>query len=175
MKSILFSAVLVFAATALAAEYPASVKKELYATNDLRGKKAPEITGVKWLTKAPETKDKILVIDFWATWCPPCRATIPELGEWQKKYAKDIAVIGISAERADVVKGFMAKTDMPYSVGVDAERHTESKVGVKGIPHVLVVTPDGVVRWQGFPLQEDDKLTSEKLEQIIAAWKSGQR
>jgi thiol-disulfide isomerase/thioredoxin len=153
--------------------YPPYVKgKQLYATNDYRGKSGPKLVVQRWLTgSAPETKGKVILLDFWATWCPPCRETIPELNEWQKKFSKDLVVIGISNEEAAAVEKFMQITAMNYSVGIDTEDRTSKKVGVKGIPHALVLSPDGIVRWQGFPLDEKDPLTTEKLAQIIAASK----
>ena len=61
---------------------------------------------------------------------------------------------------------------MQYTVSVDQAKTMSKALGVQGIPHVLVISQDGVVRYQGFPLQEEDKLTTEKLAQIIEASKS---
>jgi thiol-disulfide isomerase/thioredoxin len=168
LGSLLISALATAAGTS---DYPAFVKsKNLYATNDVRGKAAPKLEVGKWLTgAAPHTKRKVVLIDFWATWCPPCRATIPELGKWQKAHPKDLVVIGITAEKEDVVREFMKKTPMPYNVAIDPADKMAKEIGVQGIPHVLVISPDGVVRWQGFPLDNADKLTDEKLDQIIKA------
>jgi len=155
-------------------DYPPAVKKTLYAKNDLRGKAAPKFAFGSWVKNGnPKTEGKVVLIDFWATWCPPCRETIPELNEWAKKFADDLVVIGISDEKEETLKKFMDKTPMNYSVSSDAAKSMSKAVGVEGIPHVLVITPDGVVRWQGFPLQDEDKLTTEKLAQIIAASKKG--
>lgn len=153
--------------------YPPYVKKTLYATTDLRGKPAPKLKVQQWLTgAAPNTKGKTLIVDFWATWCPPCRELIPEMNSWKQKFGDRVAVIGISDEDASTVQDFMKKTPMQYNVAIDKD-HTMSKtLGVQGIPHVMVVTPDGIVRWQGFPLDSADKLTSEKIEDILDAYKA---
>lgn len=118
---------------------------------------------------APDWKGKILVLDFWATWCPPCRATIPELNGIAKKFSKDVVVIGISEEKPDVVQAFMKKTEMDYHVAIDTQGRTTKTVGVRGIPHVLVVTPDGIVRWQGFPLDDKEPMSEAVIERIIKA------
>ncbi len=154
--------------------YPSTTtKKELYASSDLRGKTAPKLVVDQWLTgAAPETKGKVLIIDFWATWCPPCRATIPELNGYAKKFAKDVVVIGISDEKADVVANFMKGTKMDYFVGIDGQKRMSQIVGVKGIPHVLVVSPDGIVRWQGFPLDGANPLSESVIAQIVQASKA---
>lgn len=162
------------AATLLAsASYPPYVKKNLYARHDVRGQQAPKIEVSKWLSDSrPDTHGKTVLIDMWATWCPPCRELIPELNKWSSKFKKDLVVVGISDEDADVVKQFMAKQPMKYNVGVDAQKRITEKIGVEGIPHVLVISPDGIVRWQGFPGSAEDPLTESKLAEII---KEGQR
>ncbi len=153
-----------------------SVKKTLYATNDLRGKQFGTLEFGTPLTegmpKASDLKGKVILIDFWATWCPPCRAVIPEMNEWKKKFGKDLVIYGVSDEAQDVVKTFMTKSPMEYNVTVDPAKVMSKRLGVQGIPHVVVLSQDGIVRYQGFPLQEEDKLTTEKLAQIIEANKA---
>lgn len=154
-------------------QYPPVVTaKTLYAKVDLRGKPAPTLEAEQWLTgKAPVTKGKVLVVDFWATWCGPCRDLIPEMNDWSKKYAKDVVFVGISAEKPDVVQKFMKETKMNYHIGIDTKSKMNKALGVAGIPHVMIVSPDGIVRWQGFPGSSEDPLTEKVLEQIIAASK----
>lgn len=148
--------------------YPAPVVKNLYANNDFRGKTAPKLIVEKWLSgNAPDTKGKVVLIDFWATWCPPCRGLIPELNAWQKKYGDDLVIIGISDEKPEVIQNFMKKTKMAYNVAVDTKETTMKTVDVTGVPHVLVITPDHIVRWQGFPDGDEEKLTDKILQQII--------
>jgi peroxiredoxin len=93
------------------------------------------------------------------------------MNEWAKKYANDVVFIGMSDEDPATVKEFMKKTPMNYSVAIDTKKRMSNALGVKGIPHVMIISPDGIVRWQGFPGSQEDPLTEKVLESIIAASK----
>lgn len=114
----------------------------------------------------------VYVVEFWATWCPPCRKSIPHLTEIQKKYKeKGVVVVGVSSEKPDVVKPFVAKMadQMDYTVAIDDGNATSqgfmAAYGERGIPHAFVVGKDGKVSWHGHPangLEEAlDKALSE--------------
>jgi thiol-disulfide isomerase/thioredoxin len=150
------------------AEYPKPVEKNLYA-DDVRGKKAPEFSVGKWLTDEPDRKGKVVLIDFWATWCPPCRKAIPELGEFQKKFKDDLVVIGVSDEKEETIKDFMKSNTIAYSVAIDPAKKMDKAINVQGIPHVIIISTDGVVRWQGFPFSQEEPLTADIVKSIIDA------
>lgn len=154
--------------------FPPVTEKKLYASNDLRGKQAPALEVEKWLAgeKAPDTQGKVVLIDFWASWCPDCRRVIPQLNKYKKKFAQDLVVMGISDESAEAVNKFMEKQRIDFAIAVDPSAKMKTEVGVKGIPHVLIVSPDGIVRWQGYPESKEDLLTAKKIAQIIKASKS---
>lgn len=140
--------------------------KRLWATS-FRWTKAPDFVVEKWLTDKPETKGKYVLIQFWATWCGPCRRSIPVLNGLHKKFGEELVVIGVSEEsQADVLK--MEKPEIEYFVAVDTKTRMKDALGVWGIPHVIIIEPEGYVIWEGFPLQERYELTEEIVEKILA-------
>ena len=140
--------------------------RRMWATS-YRWAKAPDFVVEKWLTDKPETKGKYVLIEFWATWCPPCRRSIPLLNKFHKKYGKELVVIGISEEsEADVRK--LKTPNIEYYSAFDTRQRMYKELGVFGIPHVIIVEPGGFVIWEGFPLLPDYELTEEIIEKILA-------
>lgn len=139
--------------------------KKLWAKSVLN-QKAPKLEVEKWLSEIPDTKGKFVLIDFWATWCGPCRRVIPELNEWQKKYANELVIIGISDETADKVQN-AKDIKIDYYNAIDTQARLKKELEVKGIPHCILLDPEGIVRWEGFPTLTDHELTTSVLENII--------
>lgn len=142
--------------------------KQIWAKSFL-GKKAPALVVEKWLTPKPEMDGKFVLIDFWATWCGPCRVAIPELNEIQKQFGDRLCVVGISDEPEAAVRS-MVTPKMDYAVAIDTSARLKKEVEVKGIPHVLLIDPKGIVRWEGFPLLQGEELTTEVVRSVIAKY-----
>jgi thiol-disulfide isomerase/thioredoxin len=140
-------------------------EKQLWAKSFIN-QKAPELVVEKWLSKEPDRKGKFVLIDFWATWCGPCRKAIPELNAFHKKFGDKLVVIGISDESAEKVSNF-ATPKIEYFSAIDTQGRTKRAVEVKGIPHVLILDPKGVVRWEGFPLLEGHELTEAVVREVL--------
>lgn len=114
---------------------------------------------------------QVVVVEFWATWCPPCRASIPHLTELQKKFKdKDVIFVGVSDEEVATVKKFVEKMGdkMDYTVAVDKDRKTSkgymTAYGQGGIPHAFIVDKQGRIVWNGHPMGD----LEQSLEQVIA-------
>ncbi|MEN8126627.1 MAG: redoxin domain-containing protein [Planctomycetota bacterium] len=111
---------------------------------------------------------KVTVVEFWATWCGPCKASIPHLTELQAKYQdKGVTFIGISDEPADTVKPFVENMaeKMDYTVATDpAGKVTEGYMKAfkqNGIPTAFIVDGQGKVAWVGHPMADLDEILSQ--------------
>jgi cytochrome c biogenesis protein CcmG/thiol:disulfide interchange protein DsbE len=142
--------------------------KKLWAKSFLN-QKAPNLIVEKWLTPEPDCRGKFVLIDFWATWCPPCREAIPELNTYHEKFGDKLVVIGISDETEEAVRR-LVNPQIEYSIAIDTQARTKKAVGVTGIPHVLIIDPQGIVRWEGFPFSQGYELNEKVVVDILARY-----
>jgi len=140
-------------------------QKKLWAKSYL-DKKAPDLVVEKWLTKEPDRKGKFVLVDFWATWCGPCRKAIPELNALHKKFGDKLVVIGLSDEAEVTVKAMKTPT-IEYASAIDTQKRMKKEVEVTGIPHVMIIDPQGIVRWEGFPLLGGHELTEKVVADVL--------
>jgi thiol-disulfide isomerase/thioredoxin len=105
----------------------------------------------------------IYVIEFWATWCPPCRESVPHLSKLQADYRDDnVIVIGISMEDKKDVEMFAEKMGekMDYVVAIDDDNYTTyhymGGFDRSTIPHAFVVDRDGRFIWEGHPMMVEE-------------------
>ncbi len=137
------------------------------------GSKAPElaIADDGWVQGdkvASFESGKVYVVEFWATWCPPCRDSIPHLSEMNTKFKdKGVTFIGVSDEPTTKVKPFVEKMGkkMNYTVVVDPKRIV-SKAWMEaakqgGIPTAFVVDKAGNIAWIGHPMDGLDKVIAK--------------
>lgn len=161
----------------------ASVTASAFADNYLTvGDPAPSLGHVSWLKGSPVRNfepGKVYVVEYWATWCGPCKANIPNLTALAKKYAGSVSIAGIDIWELTDHKdtGYMARVsafvkregdDMGYTVGVDDLAGDTAKAwmtaaGEGGIPMSFVIGKDGRIAWMGHAQGLD-----QVLSQVIA-------
>jgi thiol-disulfide isomerase/thioredoxin len=114
-------------------------------------------------------KGKVVVVDFWATWCGPCVQEIPGYIALQKKYAaQGVVIVGVSVDRGspDKVKQFAQKRGMNYPVGIDAGELVEQFGGIEAIPTTFLIDRAGNIRHRkvgGMEHDEYEKLLKQAL------------
>lgn len=155
-----------------AAEYERAAWPEynddLYAV-DFQGKPLEVRLGQEtWLTEKQPLAGKVLVLDFWATWCQPCIAATPRLTALQKAHPEALAVVGVSGQGEDIetVRSYLAEKEPTFAYVHDAEQRVYKPFKSRGIPLVVVVSTDGVVRWMGNPFA---KAFQEAVKQTVEA------
>lgn len=96
-----------------------------------------------------EQKGKTLLINFWATWCAPCREEIPDLKALHSELKSEgLTVIGVALDRQgrEVVAPFVKKQSINYPIVIDTDGTAEAELGpVPGLPTTLLITPDGQI------------------------------
>lgn len=159
------------------------------------GHKAPAIDIEHWVQNGDGKfqpvksfqEGKVYVVEFWATWCPPCIASMPHLAKLQQEYAsRGVTIISVSDEELDVVTEFLkrpaanedsekedaaAKTfndvTKPYCLTTDPDQSVYKDYMVaanqNGIPTAFIVGKKGVIEWIGHPMEMDDP-----LEQVVS-------
>lgn len=101
-----------------------------------------DITGAKWRLK--DLRGKIVLVNFWATWCPPCRKEMPDLEAlYQKFRSRGLVILAISDEDASKVKPFIAEHKFTYPILLDPGRKVNELFHVEGIPKSFVYGRDG--------------------------------
>ncbi len=140
-------------------------EKKLWAKSYIN-KKAPELIVENWISDKPETQGKFILIDFWATWCGPCKKAIPELNAYHKKFKDKLVVIGLSDESKSTVKK-QRNPLIEYYNAIDTRARTKTDYEVQGIPHCVIINPKGMVVWEGWPHQKGYELTEAVIVDLL--------
>ncbi len=121
---------------------------------------------VRFSGKEPELKGRAYVLEFWATWCPPCRTSIPHLNEIHQKYkGRGLEIIGVTKEDRQTVRNFTKDVPIEYTVAHDTYGKLNDEFQIKGIPHAMIVDKTGKIVWEGHPMS----LPEAQLESVLKA------
>ena len=124
------------------------------------GTPAPELVADQWLNvdhavSLASLRNKVVVVEFWATWCLPCRQSIPHLNRLHDRWkGEDVVIVALTDEPADQVRKFVDDLKIRYIVGTDSLSGFD--YAVDSIPHAFVIDGSGQIVWSGYPDSELD-------------------
>jgi peroxiredoxin len=138
---------------------------QMEATDRAREKANFTLTSLdskKWTLK--DLQGKVVLVNFWATWCPPCRKEIPDLEVLYKRFENQgLVILAISDETADKVKPFIAENKVTYPVLLDPDDNVHKLFDVEGIPHNFVYDRTGKLVTQSI-----DMRTQQQFLEMLA-------
>jgi thiol-disulfide isomerase/thioredoxin len=129
----------------------------------------PTLDGKTFTLKQP---GKVVMLDIWATWCPPCRAEIPYVIKLSKKYAdKDVVIVGVAIdERKSDVSAFVKQKGISYTIALDPGAQTVgSPYQVRGIPATYIIDKTGIIRHvhSGFGGPADAEQIDKEIARLL--------
>jgi peroxiredoxin len=141
--------------TAMDAPQFAAAMAKLQA-NDVKRQQADftlaDLQGKSWTLK--DLRGKVVLLNFWATWCPPCRKEMPDLEALYLKFKdKDLVVLAISDEDAAKVNPFLVEQNITYPVLLDPGRKVNEQFQIEGIPKSFVYDRSGKLAAQSIDMR----------------------
>jgi thiol-disulfide isomerase/thioredoxin len=131
------------------AAYPSSddmMRMDLVGTQAPTWRDVEAVSGV-FPPSIAALRGRVVILDFWATWCAPCRIVAPKLGALQARYgAQGLSVLGVSTEEAQDVALFAQRMPFRYAIAVDKHAETTRSYGVASLPTIVVIDKRGIVR-----------------------------
>lgn len=133
-----------------------------------KGAAAPafDLPGKDGAVQLAKLQGKVVYVDFWASWCGPCRQSFPWMNEMQAKYgARGLQVVGVNLDaKSDDARRFLAETPARFTIAFDPAGATPRAYGIKGMPSSVLIGADGKVLYEHAGFKEADRAA---LEQAI--------
>ncbi len=132
------------------------------------GRPMPQLTFKNWLSKAQleprDLQDRVYVVEFWATWCPPCIVSMPHMNQLAKKYRQnEVFFISVSLDYGErQPKAFLDGNNFD-NLFIPMNSTMADKLGIIWIPMAYIVGTDGKILWQGIPSTEAFEYNLDKI------------
>ena len=141
-----------------------------------KGAAAPQfdLQGMDGAVQLAKLSGKVVYVDFWASWCGPCRQSFPWMNEMQAKYgARGLQIVGINVDaKSEDAKTFLATTPAKFTIAFDPKGATPRQYGIKGMPSSVLIGPDGKVLMEHSGFRDADRAELEaKIQSALGAAK----
>ena len=135
------------------------------------GQEAPTLSGIKLIDKkSPNLDKKFVFIDFWATWCSPCRESLPHVDKLAEKYKEKVVFFAISDEKEMAVRQFLQKNNFNSLIfGLDIQKDLFSKLEIKSVPQYYLISPQNKILASGYSSEISDKYLDSVITNYNAA------
>ncbi|WP_229261396.1 TlpA family protein disulfide reductase [Duganella margarita] len=141
-----------------------------------KGAPAPQfdLPGLDGAVKLAKLQGKVVYVDFWASWCGPCRQSFPWMNEMQAKYGgKGLQIVGVNVDaKSDDARQFLTATPARFAIAFDPQGATPRSYGIKGMPSSVLIGPDGKVLLEHSGFREADRAELEnKIQSALGGGK----
>jgi thiol-disulfide isomerase/thioredoxin len=131
----------------------------------------PDLSKFKLEGPLPQLSGNVVLVDFWASWCAPCKESFPTMNDLQKRYGPQgliVIAINVDEKKSDMVD-FLKKHSAEFAVVRDATQKFVDKVGISTMPTSLLIDSTGKVRFahSGFRGEETKKKYEEEIESLL--------
>ncbi|MBP1205456.1 thiol-disulfide isomerase/thioredoxin [Duganella sp. 1411] len=141
-----------------------------------KGAAAPQfdLQGMDGAVQLAKLTGKVVYVDFWASWCGPCRQSFPWMNEMQAKYGpRGLQIVGVNVDaKSEDAKAFLAATPAKFTIAFDPKGATPRQYGIKGMPSSVLIGPDGKVLLEHSGFRDADRAELEaKIQSALGAVK----
>jgi thiol-disulfide isomerase/thioredoxin len=118
----------------------------------------------KTSAKLSDFKSKVVILDFWGTWCAPCIEALPHLESLQNKFSNDLKIITITDESEERINKFLKKRNVSLPIALDNDKKLASAFPYRSVSHTVIIDQNGIIKAVTTP----EKINDEILKQVIA-------
>ncbi len=133
----------------------------------------PSLSGAGLAGAIPETAGKVVLVDFWASWCAPCRASFPAYARIQGEFApRGLVIVAVSVDEVQAdYEAFLRKFAPPFAVVRDQDQRLAAAVGIPGMPTSFLIDRSGKVRsvHEGFHSGDTEAALRREIELLLTA------
>jgi len=129
-----------------------------------------KVTTADGVFDSTQYQGKVIYMDFWASWCTPCRKSFPWMNEMQARYADDgLVIIAVNLDKEPaLVEAFLESTPADFLIGLDPEAALAEQFSILGMPSVRVFARDGSLQIEHVGFREKDKAAYEAgIKQLL--------